>query len=388
MPNEQLLPDQFNSRSALVPPAGADTGASFVASASPLLPWERALDAWMDHLDSAATQRAYAATLRLLFSTPGMVACLEEVTPDLLAAWRGALVRRANLPPGSAQRIAPATVNRHLAAARAFFTYWRGLGHIRFHTDEQALALKPLSSRVERPYQVLDPPEIRAMLWAARQIGRRATLGVLTSARVARTPWLRIYRGTDAQLVQRDAAILKVALATGLRVSELADLDVGDLAQVGGAWWVAVRSGKGRTSRQVSLSQEDAADVLAYITATGRRFAATTDRATPLWLSRRRGRLSARHIRRLIDSMADLAQVRGRIAPGKQISPHALRHTLAISLLRGDAAAGRRKASTMEVKTVLGHASLLTTQRYLEHLSRADLADLAPNISAYEWEGE
>ena len=82
--------------------------------------------------------------------------------------------------------------------------------------------------------------------------------------------------------------------------------------------------------------------------------------------------------------MADLAQARGRIAPGKQISPHALRHTLAISLLRGDAVAGRRKASTMEVKTVLGHASLVTTQRYLEHLSREDLADLAPNISAYE----
>ena len=37
---------------------------------------------------------------------------------------------------------------------------------------------------------------------------------------------------------------------------------------------------------------------------------------------------------------------------------------------------------------MLSQASLLTTQRYLEHLSRADLADLAPNISAYEWEGE
>jgi integrase len=352
-----------------------------------MLHWERALDAWMDHLDSEATRRAYAATLRLLFTTPGMVGFIEEVTPALLSAWRGALARRASLPPGSAARIAPATVNRHLAAARAFFSFWRGLGHVRFHADEQALALKPLTSRVERPYQVLEPAEIGAMLWAARQTGRRTTLGVLTSERVARTPWLRIYRGEDRQLVQRDVAILKVALATGLRVSELAALDVSDLTQMGGAWWIAVRSGKGRKSRQVGLSPDDAAEVLAYIAATGRRFAATADRATPLWLSRRNGRLSARHVRRLIDSMADLAQARGKIAPGKQISPHALRHTLAIALLRGDPDAGRRKASTMEVKAVLGHASLTTTQRYLEHLSREDLADLAPNISAYEATG-
>src|SRR5258706_15129695 len=108
------------------------------------------------------------------------------------------------------------------------------------------------------------------MLWAARQCGRRTTLGVLTSERVARTPWLRIYRGEDRQLVQRDVAILKVALATGLRVS--------DLTQMGGAWWIAVRSGKGRKSRQVGLSPDDAAEVLAYIAATGRRFAATADR--------------------------------------------------------------------------------------------------------------
>jgi integrase len=387
MADLQPVPAPFAGPPASVGVSETDgTTAAALADLS-MLHWERALDAWMDHLDSEATRRAYAATLRLLFTTPGIVPFMEEVTPDLLAAWRGALVRRADLPPGSGERIAPATVNRHLAAARAFFSFWRGLGHVRFHADEQALALKPLTSRVERPYQVLEPAEIGAMLWAARQTGRRTTLGVLTSERVARTPWLRIYRGEDRQLVQRDVAILKVALATGLRVSELAALDVSDLTQMGGAWWIAVRSGKGRKSRQVGLSPDDAAEVLAYIAATGRRFAATADRATPLWLSRRNGRLSSRHVRRLIDSMADLAQARGKIAPGKQISPHALRHTLAIALLRGDPETGRRKASTMEVKAVLGHASLTTTQRYLEHLSREDLADLAPNISAYEANG-
>ena len=387
MADLQPVPAPFAGPPASVGVSETDGTTAAALSDSSMLHWERALDAWMDHLDSEATRRAYAATLRLLFTTPGMVGFIEEVTPALLSAWRGALARRASLPPGSAARIAPATVNRHLAAARAFFSFWRGLGHVRFHADEQALALKPLTSRVERPYQVLEPAEIGAMLWAARQTGRRTTLGVLTSERVARTPWLRIYRGEDRQLVQRDVAILKVALATGLRVSELAALDVSDLTQMGGAWWIAVRSGKGRKSRQVGLSPDDAAEVLAYIAATGRRFAATADRATPLWLSRRNGRLSARHVRRLIDSMADLAQARGKIAPGKQISPHALRHTLAIALLRGDPDAGRRKASTMEVKAVLGHASLTTTQRYLEHLSREDLADLAPNISAYEATG-
>src|SRR5260370_16391828 len=195
------VPAPFAGPPASVGVSETDGTTAAALSDSSMVDWERGVEGWMDHLDSEATRRAYAATLRLLFTTPGMVGFIEEVTPALLSAWRGALARRASLPPGSAARIAPATVNRHLAAARAFFSFWRGLGHVRFHADEQALALKPLTSRVERPYQVLQPAELGATLRPPRQTTPRHTLGVLSSERVARTPRLRIYRREDRQLV-------------------------------------------------------------------------------------------------------------------------------------------------------------------------------------------
>lgn len=356
-----------------------------------LVPWEAALTTWLDQLDRDTTRRNYAATIRLLFSVPGMPQFIEEVDTDLLGQWRGALVQRANLPPGSPERIAAPTVKRHLSAARSFFSFCRAKGWVRFHLDDLALALKQPRGKVERPYQVLDTAEIGALLAAARRVGRSASIGVRTSPRVARQQvWTRIYRGSDAQLVQRDVAILTTALGTGLRMAELAALDVADLRYLEGTWWVDVREGKGRKARQVPIDSRDAELLLAYIAATGRNFAAAGDRATPLWLSRRRQRLSDRHLRRLIDGIADVAQTKGQIAPGKHISPHALRHTLAIQLLRGDPTTGRRRASAVEVKKVLGHENLATTQRYLEHLERADLVGLvglAPRISAWTMSG-
>ena len=134
---------------------------------------------------------------------------------------------------------------------------------------------------------------------------------------------------------------------------------------------------QGKKSRTVWLRNEEAESVLAYVTASGRNFAAARDRATPLWLSRRGTRLSTGHVRRIIDAIADLAQAQGHIALGKTISPHSARHTVAMRLLRGDPAQGRPPASLMHVARWLGHGDIGTTQGYLDHLSEDELHALA-----------
>jgi integrase len=182
--------------------------------------------------------------------------------------------------------------------------------------------------------------------------------------------------------------LITVALATGLRAAELADLNVGDLYEMSGTWWLDVRHGKGNKRRRVEIAEEDAALIIEYVASTKRNFAAAADRALPLWCSRRlrtdeahERRLTANHIRRIIDSIADLAQARGELAPGKRISPHALRHTYAINLLRGDATEGRRPATIVEVQFRLGHTDLAATKRYVEHLAEEEMIGLVPHIS-------
>ena len=68
--------------------------------------------------------------------------------------------------------------------------------------------------------------------------------------------------------------------------------------------------------------------------------------------------------RQIIKALAQRAGIQ------KPISPHSLRHTLAIETLR-------MGASPVVVQKVLGHNNLSTTQRYVDHLERADLAQWA-----------
>ena len=355
------------------------------------LPWQRAVTAWCDQL-TPGTRRNYRSTLQQFFQTPGMVLTIEEVRAQHLREWRGAMMQRTQLPPGQAGRISAATANRHIAALRAFFAYWRKLSpddapHVRFSRDQQDGALEHLRGHQRRPYQVLAPAEISPLLAAA--MTPQAFETTPYPQRVMREhAWRRVYRGKDAQYAQRDLVIITVALATGLRAAELADLDVGDLYEMSGTWWLDVRHGKGNKRRRVELAAEDAALVIEYIAKTKRNFAAAADRALPMWISRRRRtdasqerRLTANHIRRIIDSIADLAQARGELAPGKKISPHALRHTYAINLLKGDASEGRRPATIVEVQFRLGHADLSATKRYVEHLAEEEMIGLVPHIT-------
>jgi len=352
------------------------------------LTWQVAIDQWQHDIDSSNTRRNYAATIAAFFAVEGMPDRVCDVTDDHLREWRGAMVERTELALTDKKRISAATVNRHLSAARSFFNYWRNLSnatvHVTFSRDAQHQVLKSIKAHVETPFAVLSSDsEIAALLKAATQSGPIE----IGRERVARQSWQSV-TGASAE---RDELIITVALGTGLRCAELAALTIGSLITERNkknqeVWSIIVKSGKGNKDRIVEIHPDGAASILAYVQSSGRRYGRPDENQLPLFASQGRnstneGRMHTNSIRRIIDSAADRAQAAGTITAGKVISPHSLRHTYADSLFRGDESQGRRPATIMEVKELLGHSSVTTTQRYLDHVNRLDRAGLAPSIS-------
>jgi len=154
---------------------------------------------------------------------------------------------------------------------------------------------------------------------------------------------------------RRDHALLLVAVQTGLRVSELTGLQRRDVVLGAGAHVRCL--GKGRKERCTPLTKTTVATLTAWLREPARR------NTTMLFPNAQGGRLSA-------DSVADLlAKHVARAAhtcPSlgrKKVTPHVLRHTMAMELLQ----AGVDRAV---IALWLGHESVETTQIYLE----ADLA--------------
>jgi integrase/recombinase XerC len=150
-----------------------------------------------------------------------------------------------------------------------------------------------------------------------------------------------------AALAWRDTAIMELLYATGIRVSELCGLDLGDLDD--GRRTVRVL-GKGSKERVVPVGQPAARAVQRWRDA-GRPLLVTQRSGPALYLGARGGRLDPRTARRVVH--ARIAAV-GSVP---DTGPHGLRHSAATHLLEGG-------ADLRSVQEILGHASLATTQIY------------------------
>lgn len=157
---------------------------------------------------------------------------------------------------------------------------------------------------------------------------------------------------------RRDRAWLEVLYATGMRVSELTGLSLGDIDLA--ERMVHIR-GKGKKERLGPLGTRAVDALERWLEARdGVRAAfAGGDGGTALFLNLRGGRLTARSVRSLLNRYVTACGIRRRV------SPHALRHTFATHLL--DAGADLRA-----IQELLGHSQLATTQRYT-HVSSAHL---------------
>jgi len=180
---------------------------------------------------------------------------------------------------------------------------------------------------------------------------------------------------TASPLGRRDRAIMELFYASGLRLSELVGLGLGDANL---ASRVVRVLGKGGKERIVPFNKTTEGALRAWLKdresfeasasrASGSRGSglgarqAKSSRKAPLFLNYQGGRLSTRSVDRLVRKYVAACSTRFGI------SPHALRHSFATHLLE-------RGADLRAIQELLGHVRLSTTQRYT-HVNSAQLID-------------
>lgn len=165
----------------------------------------------------------------------------------------------------------------------------------------------------------------------------------------------------DADLLSaRDRAMLEVLYSSGIRVSELVDLEMSDLDLVEGV--LRVR-GKGRKDRITPIGSQAIKALQRYFDLRQLDHKSQNGQSTQrVFLNKHGESLSTRSVRRKLDKYLTMAG----LDPG--ISPHTLRHSFATHLLNNG-------ADLRSVQELLGHQSLSTTQIYT-HLSTTRMKEV------------
>jgi integrase/recombinase XerD len=216
---------------------------------------------------------------------------------------------------------------RRLAACRSFFKYLQLRGGV---DHNPALRLRFPQKRTVLP-KVLAPSEVEALLAGP---------------------------SLDAVLGQRDRAMLELLYATGIRVSELVDLNVQQVhLQVG---YIVVR-GKGDKERLVPMGEWACESLRTYMS-DGRRKLIGQQPVPQVFVNHRGRKLSRQGVWKTIKNYAL------RVGIGKNLTPHMLRHSFATHLLQNG-------ADLRSLQAMLGHADISTTQIYT-HVARERLKSI------------
>lgn len=280
---------------------------------------------------SEHTARAYYSDVASLLAELPSVAGdpdlsdVAELDLPILRSWLAELTRRG---------LSRASLARRAAAARTFTGWAHSRGIL--NEDPGARLMAPRADST-LPTTLTSEEIDRAISVAAEAAKQGEDGGPASAQRV------------------RDWAIVELLYATGVRVSELAQLDRADIDF--GSRLVRVL-GKGAVERMVPFGVPAQRALEAWL-------AVRSDLAAPhsgdaVFLGTRGGRFGVRGIRDRVHAIMREAGVR-------DVAPHALRHTAATHLLEGG-------ADLRAVQEVLGHSSLTTTQRYT-HVSGARLRE-------------
>lgn len=213
------------------------------------------------------------------------------------------------------QKYTPKAINRKLATLRAFF---------RFLESEEYVLKSPMrgisSAKLPKTLpKVMSLSEVSSLITTPSQFKHKYPASAI-----------------------RDKAILEILYATGMRISELVNLDLDSID------WeqMAIRvTGKGDKQRIVLINETAKNAVLAYLKV--RPIA----KDPALFLNRFKGRFTTRGIEFLFTRYLKAAGI------NKSASPHTMRHSFATHMLEGG-------ADLMTIKELLGHENLSTTQIY------------------------
>jgi len=278
------------------------------------------IQAFQDHLqERGASRNTIAGYVRdiTLFSTWFETQNREMLTAEKLTPIDCRLYRQWLIDDGAS----PATVNRRIAALRSFGAMLMDRGEI---PENPARDVRMVGRQKMAP-KWLDKREQAALI---RQVERQVNAA-----------------NTKAGKVQaiRDQAVIVLLINSGLRVSELAALELRDIDihERGGV--LHVRAGKGEKSRSIPLNKAARRVVRLWLQfrPDGPDFR--------LWSGKRGAGLAASAIERRVCEL-------GRLA-GVEVTPHTLRHTFAKNLI--DAGVGIEL-----VAALMGHSSLETTRLY------------------------
>lgn len=215
----------------------------------------------------------------------------------------------------------PATVNRHLVAAKRFF-------HWALNNDVVS----------DSPFEGLESIRVRQQAdLSPKWLPRRKQLALLRAVRKASRP--------------RDLAMIELMMNAGLRVSEVANLTLTDVELGERSGYVTIRNGKGNKYRQVPLARDTRQALKRYL---NRR---DEDSSQRLFLGQR-GPLNTAGVQNVVAKYAYQARL-------ANVTPHTLRHTFGKNLVD-------EGVSLDQVAALLGHESLDTVMIYTRP-SRKDL---------------
>ena len=234
------------------------------------------------------------------------------------------------------QQLEKSTIARKLAAIRSFFKYAVREGLI-VRNPARMVATPKLPKRIPA---VLSAEDLNAFLDSV------ATEPPAAGARRKRNS----AKDASRLMVRRDRAILELLYASGLRVSELTGLNLGDMDRR--ELMLRVR-GKGRKERIVPYGGKAQQALEAYEPLRDKllqKSGARGDREA-VFLNHFGTRLTPRSVARIVKKYARLANVNW------DLHPHSLRHAFATHLLADG-------ADLRAIQELLGHSSLSTTQRY------------------------
>jgi len=209
----------------------------------------------------------------------------------------------------------------HVRSIKVFFRFLHREGMV---TDDLGSAVQIPRSGHKLPVALCEP-DIRSLLDAARG-----------------SSWFDV----------RNTAMLMLLLDTGLRLSELIGLDLGDVSL--NEWRIGIRNGKGSRDRTVFIGRALHRALRRWLEVRG-----AGPQTGALFVTRSGQRQDLRNVERILSRLADRASMKARV------TPHILRHTFAVNYIR-------HGGDPFTLQRLLGHSDIRTTRIYVE-MSGEDL---------------
>lgn len=236
----------------------------------------------------------------------------DEINIDymVIRAFLGSLYR---------ERLKKVTIARKVTALRTFFDYLQRKGKIKVNPAQMVQAPKsekyiPVFLSVDEMFNLLDA------------------------------------KSSPNAVGLRDKAMIELFYSSGIRLSELVGLNMGDIDFHQGLMKVR---GKGKKERIVPVGVQAMAAINIYLDKRCEISKRNVENGSeePTFISSKGSRLSTRSVARILDKLVKLSGL------GRKISPHTLRHTFATHMMESG-------ADLRAIQEFLGHESLSTTQKY------------------------